>query len=260
MPSGNNADGIGVLTSLTTGSVELRLLALKRSIRNTDWQLQHRHGSSRPRYSNTEGNGNTANGSWRSLATPTGINNTAIGHVALYSTPPATSTRPSVRARSRTVSPLPISRGTRPSVVKRLQLNTTGNFNVAVGDSALKLNTTGACNTAIGLDALVFNSIGNNNTATGANALFNNTTGNYNTANGVAAVFTNTTGNQNTAVGFNALFLNDTGSFNTAIGTNALQNSTGIDNTALGAGAGQNQTTAVTISISATWLSLARPM
>ena len=99
----------------------------------------------------------------------------------------AASTRPSVSARSRSVPPLPISRGTRPSVLEALNSDTTGNFNTAVGDSALKLNTTGGANTAIGLDALVFNDTGDSNTATGANALFSNTAGIENTATGTDA-------------------------------------------------------------------------
>jgi hypothetical protein len=48
--------------------------------------------------------------------------------------------------------------------------NTTGEFNTAVGRSALFSNTTGSSNTANGLNALFGNTTGSDNTAVGSNA------------------------------------------------------------------------------------------
>ena len=179
--------------------------------------------------SNTTGNFNTANGGFCALATqhpparaPHGLRFSNAPELYRW---------------------LPISRGTRPLALERSVNDTVGNFNTAVGDSALKLNTTGGSNTAIGLDALVFNDTGSQNTATGANALFHNTGGLGNTANGTNALFTNATGNQNTSVGFSTLSLNVTGSNNTAIGFQTLLNSIGAGNTALGVNAGSSLTT-----------------
>ena len=80
----------------------------------------------------------------------TGINNTAIGVIALSN-------------------------------------NTTGINNTAIGVIALQNNTTGTNNTAIGVIALQNNTTGINNTAIGVIALGYNTTGNSNTAIGISA-------------------------------------------------------------------------
>ena len=150
---------------------------------------------------------------------------------------------------------------------RSLFVNTTGNFNTALGagalifnngDSntavgavALLLNTTGRTNTATGTDALVFNSTGNDNTAVGAFALENSTTsgntavgssalmantaGEFNTAVGASTLVSNTNGNDNTGIGLNALFSNTTGAFNTAVGRAVMGgNTTGNNNTAVG--------------------------
>ena len=114
--------------------------------------------------------------------------------------------------------------------------------NTVLGDDAL-LNNTGNFNTAIGASALIFNTTGYDNTANGASALQSNTTGFQNTANGVDALHSNTTGYNNTAVGLEALFNNTTGNSNTAIGFNALSNTTGTNNIALGFSAGISLTT-----------------
>ena len=137
----------------------------------------------------------------------------------------------------------------------------TGNFNTAVGESALSNNAIGSANTANGFHALFNNTTGNNNTASGvyglnANttgyqntasgylSLYNNTIGYYNTANGAGALLNNTTGRGNTASGFSSLSKNSAGSDNTASGVNSLFNITGgDDNIAIGASAGFNLTT-----------------
>jgi len=94
-----------------------------------------------------------------------------------------------------------------------------GNYNTAMGSSALRSNTAvGKYNTAIGSSALYFNTSGVVNTATGSCALYQNQTGSFNTADGCNALNPNTTGSYNTAVGYTALYGNTTGNYNTAIG------------------------------------------
>ena len=153
---------------------------------------------------------------------------------------------------------------------------TTGNFNTAIGVSALERNTTGNQNTAIGFDAL------SNNTPAATNghwlrrscathrqlqhrqwlfgalqqhhrqlqhrqrlsALDSNTTGDYNTAAGRGALQHNTNGDSNTATGTNALESNTTGGYNTATGDSALAfNTIGSYNIATGPGVLESNTT-----------------
>jgi uncharacterized coiled-coil protein SlyX len=82
--------------------------------------------------------------------------------------------------------------------------NTTGNFNTAIGETALQNNATGSENTATGHNALAGNTTGVQNTAIGNLALENNTSGNINVAVGVAALQNCTTGQANAAIGVNA--------------------------------------------------------
>jgi Chaperone of endosialidase len=222
IPGANTGEGIGVLTSLTTGI----------------WNTGTGFVSLR---NNTSGNFNTANGGGSLFFNTTGQRNTATGAGALL---------------SNTLGGSNTANG-----AFALLSNTTGTFNTATGDSALFHNTLGSYNTAVGDGALTNNTDGPGNTATGALALSANTIGEANTATGVAALFINNTGSNNTADGWNALNVS-TGSGNTAAGYKALINSTagdnntavgnlalafsgtGSGNVALGANAGSNVTTA----------------
>ncbi len=114
-------------------------------------------------FSNTSGEGNTANGESAVSSNTTGIDNTANGLGALFN-------------------------------------NTTGNQNTATGFLALEMNKSGSNNTANGVGALQNNN-GDNNTATGVNALFNNATGKSNIALGVSAGANLTTGKNNIEIG-----------------------------------------------------------
>jgi len=96
-----------------------------------------------------------------------------------------------------------------------------GQYNTALGYTALENNLQGDHNTATGAGALNRN-LGNENTATGANALFHNYQGEANSAFGYRALINNRSGNQNTAGGADALYENQSGSFNTATGARAL--------------------------------------
>jgi hypothetical protein len=100
--------------------------------------------------------------------------------------------------------------------------NTTGNYNTAVGDTALQPNTIGAQNSALGFQALSGNTTGGNNTAVGFNSLLNNTIGSDNTVVGSDALDQNTTGGSNTVIGFGvASVTQKTGSNNILIGTSS---------------------------------------
>src|SRR5438093_879940 len=101
-----------------------------------------------------------------------------------------------------------------------LFVNSTGNYNTALGVGALDLNNADF-NTATGAAALLLNTTGTQNTAVGTDALALNDSGSANTATGYFALMNNTTGGDNTAIGWEALLNNTTGSDNTAIGLNA---------------------------------------
>jgi hypothetical protein len=152
-------------------------------------------------------NANTAEGdnALFSLDTSQGLNNTAIGFDALYST---------TTGNNNTATG-----------VAALKSNTTGNFNTATGLQALKSNTTGSFNTAAGVNALLFNTTGLNNTATGFNALEFMTTGSNNIALGSSAGANLTTGSNDIYVGSGGVA---TESYTIRIGTQGTQTTTFI--------------------------------
>ncbi|HRH47600.1 MAG TPA: tail fiber domain-containing protein [Panacibacter sp.] len=124
-----------------------------------------------------------------------------------------------------------------------LKTNSTGNQNTAIGFNSLQANTTGSYNTTTGLAAMFNNTTGYSNTAIGYGCMNANTTGYQNTTLGVSSMLSNTSGILNTASGFVSLWSNTTGSYNTAIGVRALYfNTTQAKNTAIGYAAGDNKT------------------
>ncbi|HEV8619159.1 MAG TPA: tail fiber domain-containing protein [Candidatus Udaeobacter sp.] len=145
LPSGNNADGIGVLTSLTSGAWNSGF-GYQALNQDTIGSLNTATGL-RALFNNTEGNANTANGMMALFSNTTGENNVAVGAQALV-------------------------------------FNIDGDFNTAVGTQALTSNTSGSFNTANGAGALFSNTEGSGNTANGFGALVSNTTGALNTALG----------------------------------------------------------------------------
>jgi trimeric autotransporter adhesin len=206
--SNNTANGYYALASNTTGdnNIAMGLEALN----NNSTASQNTGIGNGALFTQSFSNGGTA---WIS-------GNTAVGYAALYANQP-TST----------------SDGINNTAVGNLALtaNTTGYDNTGIGVTALYSNTTGVENTAIGRQSLFFNTIGRENTATGYKALRNNTEGNYNTANGAIALYSNTTGSFNTADGNAALYNNTTGNRNTAYGYGAFYgNTTGSNNSVFG--------------------------
>jgi hypothetical protein len=105
----------------------------------------------------------------------------------------------------------------------------SGNYNTALGYSALRLNTTGRRNTATGVNAMYNNIGGYYNCAYGSVSLYTNTSGNYNNAFGNQSLQSNTVGSNNNAFGMGALGLNIDGNDNVAMGYLALQLGTSPD-------------------------------
>ncbi len=82
--------------------------------------------------------------------------------------------------------------------------NSTGQYNVALGDNTLNSNTSGFENTAVGTQVLKNNTIGSNNTGLGENALYYNISGDTNTALGGFALERITSGSDNIGIGYRA--------------------------------------------------------
>lgn len=147
-----------------------------------------------------------------------GLENTAIGYEAMYST----------------------SSGDRNTAIgfSSMRNNIDGLWNTATGDSSLTDNIDGSFNNAYGKSALRNNTSGNYNCAFGLHTLYANTTGFYNTSIGDRTMTINTSGAYNVAVGAGALDLNTTGSYNIGIGYNTNVQTNNLTNaTAIGYGA-----------------------
>jgi len=190
LPGSNNADGLGVLTSLTTGGYNtgtgwLSLRSLTAGSFNT--------GTGAGTLAVNNGDRNTATGSGALFNNTEGVDNTANGTFALFN-------------------------------------NIAGYRNTATGVDALGSNWDGYENTATGYYALVGNTYGGKNVAMGVEALFANVDGNYNAAIGDRALYSNIggtgAGSYNTAIGAGALYRNTSGAANIGIGFNAGANLT----------------------------------
>jgi hypothetical protein len=125
--------------------------------------------------------------------------------------------------------------------------NSTGEFNDAIGASALLLNTDGSSNNALGESALCNNTTGSANTAVGDVACGSGAGDDFslNSVVGAGALFSGTEANSNNAVGALALGgvgptpAPNTGVSNNAFGVEALEAiTTGSGNVAVGDAAG----------------------
>ncbi|CAN5554763.1 hypothetical protein BH10BAC2_BH10BAC2_40860 [soil metagenome] len=112
----------------------------------------------------------------------------------------------------------------------------TASGNTACGDASLRNNTSGASNTAVGSSAMYANTTGINMVALGEKALYTyNGSSGYNTAIGTRTLYSTTTGNNNSALGYQTLYYNTTGFNNSGVGYRSLYNNTsGYYNTAYG--------------------------
>jgi hypothetical protein len=107
-----------------------------------------------------------------------------------------------------------------------LTANTTGSYNLALGNGSLLINTTGSRNLAFGYNLLPLNTTGTDNITMGYTCLSNNNTGTNNISIGNSCLITNTTGSHNIAIGKSCLYSNTIGTYNVGIGYQVLQNNT----------------------------------
>ena len=132
-----------------------------------------------------------------------------------------------------------------------LYFNTTGTNLDAVGAYVLNKNTTGVANIAMGgsgtIPALYNNTTGSYNVGLGQGALFSNTTASNNTAVGYQAGYSNQTGANNVFVGYSAGYNANTSGGHTFVGYNAglNSNSSSTANTFFGNGAGSLVTSGI---------------
>jgi Chaperone of endosialidase len=184
LPNGNTADGLGVLTNLTTGGF------------NTGYGWYSLAGDQ-------AGSWNTAYGAATLFQNTAGVDNTAIGAAALFhNTEGSDNTANGILA---------------------LFDNRQGDSNTAIGVAALSGNFDGYENTATGVNALSFNTYGIRNTAVGVEALYTNLDGSYNTAVGYRALHSlnGSFTSFNTAVGDFALSNDTSGGGNVGLGNAA---------------------------------------
>ncbi len=212
-PLSNTADGQGALQSVTSGLYNSAFGFLS-VLSNTNANFNTGIGAGALLLNNA--NENTGVGAGALLTNSDGINNTAVGTFALFSS----------------VGTGDVGTGSFNNAVgaNSLLLNVDGDSNNAFGESALFNNTTGAANTAVG-DVAAASGAGDDfsdNTAVGAGALFSGTTANSCNAVGALALGgvapspsatpPPNTGVSNNAFGVSALEAIETGSANTAVG------------------------------------------
>lgn len=158
---------------------------------------------------------NTAFGTQALKALTTGLQNTAVGYLALGT--------------------VTTTGGSTAIGASALAAQTTGLYNTAIGWEAGLSTTTGGNNVAIGAQALRANTTGATNLAIGTQALFASTTANGNVAIGMQAGPAITTGSQNTIIGYLAGVSVVVGAGNTLIGNTVATNGTDVNfSTAIG--------------------------
>jgi len=161
----------------------------------------------------SDANYNTAVGVSALDAYVTGIENTAVGYLALaQATAPVSNTAVGSQAMFSNLTG-----------IKNVAIGSTAMYKgtapqncIAIGEGSLRENLTGSSNIAIGTDALR-NSLSSLNTAVGNNALGANISGSG-TAVGAGALSAQNNGGGNTAVGLNAGNSIVSGSSNTLLG------------------------------------------
>lgn len=183
---------------------------------------------------NQTGNGNVAIGH-AALFLSTAGGNTAVGDQAMFSNTSGTqSCAFGYQALFSNTSGLNNSAFGYKSLHNNSGTGFDGIFNSAFGALSLQANTTGSFNSAFGDAAMFSNSSGSGNVAVGSDALPNNTSGDQNIAIGINSLEDNTTGSWNVAVGYHALFTNTAQDKNTAVGWSAGDGSQSAASTYLG--------------------------
>lgn len=199
--------------------------------------------------SNTSGDNNIAVGGSAMKNNAAGDYNTAVGQNTLYSNvgndrTTAIGYQAMYYADSRTPGQNTYNTALGFEALKgsTLASSNTGRFNTAIGDASMQVNTTGDNNVAVGYFTLKSNQSGENNTGIGSSSLTSTTTGSHNSAFGYRSMYWNSSGNYNTAMGYSSLFNISTGSDqNTSIGYFSLVAlMSGDMNVAIGDRAGDN--------------------
>lgn len=177
----------------------------------------------RTRLEMTNNQNNIAIGEYALRANIDGVDNTALGYVAM---------------KHNTSGSYNVAIGERS-----LYENIDGRDNIALGVNALRNNISGERNIANGNRSLFLNTSGDNNTAHGFHTLYSNTTGYRNIATGSESLYSNTEGENNISIGYQSMYSNDTGNKNVAYGTYSLySNAEGDNNVAIGYEAGYFET------------------
>jgi uncharacterized coiled-coil protein SlyX len=282
LPFGNNAEGVGVLTSLTTGAWntgtgfealhnesvgDLNTATGVRALFNDNGGTANTAYGVMALFGNTTGELNVATGAQALLNNIDGVSNTAAGTQALFGNTSGSGNCAvgqwalafnaiGVTSNAFGYAALFNNDTTANNAFgfAALASNVTGPNNAAFGDLALVSNVVTAANCAFGNEALENNDssaagLANGNNAFGVQALFSNVDGETNNAFGTFALFFNDGGVWNNAFGFSALANNVSGNFNTAIGDSAGLNIDGSGNVCIGEGvvgeAGVNDSTYV---------------
>lgn len=236
--SRNVAMGYLTLQNNTTGNDNVAIGAALGS--NISGSNNIAHGREALR-SNTGGNHNVAIGNSALRTNTTGSYNVASGNSALYH---FNANHNIAIGRVALHGVAGSSTGEKNIAIgdSTLFANTTGRDNIANGNAALRSNTSGRNNIANGQQALYSNTTGLNNVANGNRALFSNTTGYDNLAYGLQSLQANTEGHNNLGLGAQALNSNTTGDLNIAIGPQAGLSATGSRNVFIGSSAGSSET------------------
>lgn len=213
MPNNNYAFGVAGLLKSATG--------------------QYNTAFGRALITNTTGQGNTAYGYGSLSSNQTGSNNTAVGLDALGRTAGNPASLENTAVGAYALYNAFNNQGNIAMGVWTGSGITTGNNNVAIGNSAMRYNNISS-SVAIGHGALAYG--GSTNIAIGMGSLSGaSNTGVLNTIIGYNSGANVSNGSGNTVVGMQSFSLSTTGSNNSGLGYLALSgNSTGSQNTALG--------------------------
>lgn len=237
----NNTKAGYIDSSGGNGSVTFGLSAIQNNLTGTYTGVDNTAIGNYAMQNITTGSWNTAIGKQALLSVTTGGTNTAVGQFALGSNVWGwnnTAIGQNALANNNANSNTAIGQAA-------MNGNTSGQNNIGIGASALGTNTTGSNNTVIGQDAMSVATVaGNYNVAIGPSALRNNTASN-NVAIGQNALLATTSGGNNTVIGHQGLTNNTTGTDNTIIGASAGGNLiTGNNNILIGSSVAATSTSA----------------
>jgi hypothetical protein len=199
---GNSAFGRGALGSNTTGSgnVAIGLHALYENTEQSGLvaigdSALYNNGVTEGQYDPVE---NTGVGSKALFSNSSGYGNTALGFNALKGTS-SSNKNTAIGANAMGEASSPGSFNT--AIGSRALHTNSASSNVAIGSKALEINTSGDQNVAVGSVSSYFNTTGRGNSAFGYQSLGANESGDYNVAIGGSTMAHSNTGDKNSALG-----------------------------------------------------------